>query len=42
MTVVVSTLYPISDGPQGLEKALKAVCAEAERKVRAAISPPHT
>jgi len=29
-----STIYPISDGPEGLEKAVKALCAAAEQQVR--------
>jgi glutamate synthase (NADPH/NADH) large chain len=32
-TKVLSTLFPVSDGPKGLEKALDRVCADAEKAV---------
>jgi glutamate synthase domain-containing protein 2/glutamate synthase domain-containing protein 1/glutamate synthase domain-containing protein 3 len=32
-TKVISTLFPVSDGVKGLEKALDRVCAEAEKAV---------
>ena len=34
-TATLSTLYPLSSGPDGLEAAVKALCAEAEARVRA-------
>jgi len=33
-TVTISTLYPISTGPKGLEIAVKKLCEEAEQQVR--------
>ena len=34
-TATLSTLYPLSSGPDGLEAAVTALCAEAEARVRA-------
>merc|ERR1719424_691291 len=33
-TKKLSTLYPLSDGPGGLEKAIKALCAQATEQVK--------
>ena len=32
-TLTLSTLYPLSSGPDGLEAAVKALCAEAEARL---------